>query len=152
MPQKLQDAHRSYPEVLHATRSLLCTATNETPHDCFFSFPCRAAAGPSLPIWSLSPGPWFLRSYVRNRKTDPLVEPVELLQANPTYVHIQFPDGCESTVSIWDLSPALPDRCTTTSHRGHSANTGDHRTTYITTSSSLRLKSPARDASMQPLI
>ena len=98
------------PQVLHATRSLLCTATNETPHDRFFSFPRRSAAGPSLPVWLLSPGPVFLRRYVRNRKTDPLVEPVELLQANPTYAHIRFPDGRESTVSIRDLAPALPDR------------------------------------------
>ena len=100
------------PQVLHATRSLLCTATNDTPHERFFSFPRRAAAGPSLPVWLLSPGPVFLKRHVRNRKTDPLVEPVELLEANPTYTHIQFPDGRESTVSIRDLAPALPSRDT----------------------------------------
>ena len=56
------------PEVLHATRSLLCTATNETPHDLFFKFPRKAAVGASLPTWLLNPGPVWLKRHVRNRK------------------------------------------------------------------------------------
>ena len=132
------------PQVLHATRSLLCTATNETPHERFFSFPRRAAAGPSLPVWLLSPGPVFLKRHVRNRKTDPLVEPVELLEANPTYAHIQFPDGRESTVSIRDLAPALPSRDT-------------QNTEYRVTAEQPIVQPPApvisaRPAPMQPLM
>ena len=62
------------PDVLHSVRSLLCTATNETPHDRFFNHPRRAASGASLPTWLCQPGPVLLRKHERNKKSDPLVE------------------------------------------------------------------------------
>jgi len=34
-----------------------------------------------------------------------LVDEVELLQANPNYAHVRFPDGRESTVSTRHLAP-----------------------------------------------
>ena len=37
------------PEALHSIRSLLCTTTNETPHERFFSFQRRSTHGNSLP-------------------------------------------------------------------------------------------------------
>ena len=94
------------PEVLHATRSLLCTATNETPHDLFFKFPRKAAVGSSLPTWLLNPGPVYLKRHVRNRKSDPLVEPVTLVHTNPEFAFIRHQDGREDTVSLRDLAPA----------------------------------------------
>ena len=94
------------PEVLHSVRSLLCTATNETPHDRLFTHPRRAATGATLPNWLCQPGPVLLRKHVRNQKSDPLVEPVELLHANPTYAHVKFADGREDSVSLKDLAPA----------------------------------------------
>ena len=94
------------PEVLHSTRSLLCTSTNETPHERFFNFPRKASAGTSLPHWLLEPGPVYLKKHVRERKTDPLVETVELLQANPQYAYVRYQDGRETTVSLKHLAPA----------------------------------------------
>ena len=49
----------------------------------------------------------------RNSKYEPLVDEVELIEANPQYAHIRLADGKESTVSIRDLAPRgayhLPD-------------------------------------------
>ena len=37
------------PDVLHPLWSLLCTATNETPHKCLFCFSRRSTSGISIP-------------------------------------------------------------------------------------------------------
>ena len=74
-------------EALHATRSLLCTATNCTPHERFFAFNRKSSNGSSLPNWLLHPGPVLLRRHIRNLKSDPLVDEVELLESNPSYAH-----------------------------------------------------------------
>ena len=94
------------PEVLHSTRSLLCTSTNETPHERFFNFPRRTSAGTSLPYWLLEPGPVYVKKHVRDSKSDPLVEAAELIQANPQYAFIRYPNGRETTVSLKHLAPA----------------------------------------------
>ncbi|XP_048583013.1 uncharacterized protein LOC125561953 [Nematostella vectensis] len=93
------------PDVLHSIRSLLCTATNETPHERFFGFPRRSSSGSSIPTWMSEPGPVLLKRHVRASKTDPLVDEVELLQANPHYAHVRYPDGRETTVSTKHLAP-----------------------------------------------
>ena len=54
----------------------------------------------------MSPGPVLLRRFVRSSKNDPLVDQVELLDANPTYANIRYSNGRESTVSIRDLAPS----------------------------------------------
>ena len=36
---------------------------------------------------------------------DPLVDEVELLQANPHYAHVRYPDGRETTVATKHLAP-----------------------------------------------
>ena len=59
-----------------------------------------------MPSWLCNPGPVFLKRHVRLNKTDPLVDEVELIQANPHYAHIRYPDGKETTVSIKHLAPA----------------------------------------------
>ena len=92
------------PDALHSIRSLLCTATNVTPHERMFSFPRRSATGESMPSW-LNPGPVYLKRRVRTSKHEPLVDEVELLEANPNYAHIRFPDGREDTVSLSHLAP-----------------------------------------------
>lgn len=102
------------PDVLHSIRSLLSTATNETPHERFFNFFRRSGLGHSLPAWLLTRGPVLLRRFVRHNKNDPLVDEVELLVANPTYARVRYPGGRESTVSLRDLAPCpgavtLPD-------------------------------------------
>ena len=94
------------PEVLHSIRSLLCTATNATPHERLFSYQRRTPSGHSLPTWLSTPGPVLLRRHVRTSKYELLVDEVELLEANPQYAHIKFTNGRESTVSVSDLAPA----------------------------------------------
>lgn len=94
------------PDALHSIRSLLSTATNVTPHERLMNFSRRSAAGSSLPSWLCTPGPVLLRRHVRRNKSDPLVDEVELLQANPQYAHVRYPDGRETTVSIRHLAPA----------------------------------------------
>ena len=93
------------PDVLHSIRSLLCTATNETPHERFLSFPRRSSSGASIPTWMSEPGPVLLKRHVRASKTDPLVDEVELLQANPHYAHVRYQDGRETTVATKHLAP-----------------------------------------------
>ena len=51
--------------------------------------------------------PALLRRFVRN-KNQPLVDEIELMEANLNFTHICFPDGRESTVSVVDRPPALP--------------------------------------------
>ena len=58
-----------------------------------------------MPTWLSSPGPVLLKRHVRANKTDPLVDEVQLLQANPQYAHIRHADGRETTVSIRHLAP-----------------------------------------------
>ena len=59
----------------------------------------------SLPTWLMTPGPVFLRKFVRSSKGEPLLEEVELIESNPSYAHIRYPDGKESSVSLQDLAP-----------------------------------------------
>ena len=49
----------------------------------------------------------FLKRKVRNSKYEPYVEEVELIEANPEYAHVKFPNGRESTVSLRDLAPGI---------------------------------------------
>ena len=96
------------PDALHSIRSLLCTATNETPHERLFKFSRRSSSGASIPTWMTEPGAVLLKRHVRTSKTDPLVDEVELLQANPHYAFIRYPDGRETTVSTKHLAPKPP--------------------------------------------
>ena len=93
------------PDVLHSIRSLLCMATNCTPHERLLNYSHRSSTGASVPSWLCHPGPVLLKRHVRMNKTDPLVEEVELLQANPHYAHICYQNGEQTTVSTRHLSP-----------------------------------------------
>ena len=60
----------------------------------------------------------MLRRFVCHTKNDPLVDEVHLMDINPSYAHIRYPDSRESTVSIKDVSacpapPIVVDRDTT---------------------------------------
>ena len=92
-------------DALHSTRSLLSTATNGTPDERLFNFSRKSASGSTIPTWLLTPSAVLLKLHVRQSKTEPLVDQVELLQANPQYAQIRYPDGRESTVSIRHLAP-----------------------------------------------
>ena len=90
--QQISSWEAVLPEALHAVRSLLCTATNATPHERFLGFSRRSMVGKSLPSWLIQPGPVLVRRFVRS-KTDPLVDEVELLEANPNFARVRSADG-----------------------------------------------------------
>ena len=93
--------------------------------------------GKSLPCWLIQPGPVLLRRFVRN-KNEPLVDEVELMEANPNFAHIRFPDGRVSTVSVTDLAPC-PSKTTTfpESNAYHVGITDDEQPTTTSDSSPL---------------
>ena len=93
------------PDALHSIRSLLCVATNCTPHERMFNFQRKSTAGNSVPSWLARPGPVYVRKHVRKSKYDPIVETAELIEANPEYAFIRLPSGHETTVSLRDLAP-----------------------------------------------
>ena len=88
--------------------SLLCTATNCSPHERLLKYARRSSIGGSVPSWLITLGPVLLKRHVRSSKDDPLVDEVKLLQANQQYAHIRYTDGRETTVSIRHLAP-LPE-------------------------------------------
>ena len=74
---------RSQYVALHSVRTLLCTATNETPHERMFRFQWKVTFGRAMPTWLLREGSALLRRHVRS-KSDPLCDNVLLLEANPS--------------------------------------------------------------------
>ena len=95
------------PEALHSIRSLLCTATNDTPHNRLFNFP-RKSSGSPLPSWLQERGRVLLRKHVKQSKYDDLCDEVELVDSNPTYARVRLQNGVEKNVSLRDLAP-LPN-------------------------------------------
>ena len=61
--------------------------------------------GTSTLIWLKSGKPVFVRKFIRQIKTDPLVEKVKLIHTNLSYGFIKYNDGRESNVSLRDLAP-----------------------------------------------
>lgn len=92
-------------DALNSIRSLLCTATNATPHERMFKHDRRSCHGSSTPSWLMTPGPVLMRRLVRHTKYDPLVDEVTLLQGNAEYAHVRLPDGRETTISTRHLAP-----------------------------------------------
>ena len=64
-------------EALRSLRTLLCTATNETPHDRVFKFLRRSMSGKTVPVWLTEPGTVLVKKHVCD-KYDPLVDEVDL--------------------------------------------------------------------------
>ncbi|XP_065678751.1 uncharacterized protein LOC136093613 [Hydra vulgaris] len=93
------------PDVLHSIRSLVNTKTMETPHERMFKHLRKTASGCTLPSWLSHPGPILMKRHLRNNKYEPLVDEVQLIDANPQYAHIKYPDGRETTVSLRHLAP-----------------------------------------------
>ena len=80
------------PDALHSIRSLLCTATNSTPHEKMFNFTRRSTTGKSIPSW-VKPGPIYVKNHTQVSKNDPPVMHTTLLHANPQYADVQLPSG-----------------------------------------------------------
>ena len=80
-------------DALHSIRSLLFTSTNTTLHERFIGFQRHSSCYTSMPSWLISPGPVLLCWFTRTSKNDPLVDQVELKDANPMYAHVHYMDG-----------------------------------------------------------
>ena len=92
------------PDALHSIRSLLCTATNTTPHERLFLFQRKSTSGTSVPTWLTEKDTALLKRNVRVSKQEPLCDEVQILNVNPNYAHIRTADGQEKTVSLSKLS------------------------------------------------
>ena len=93
------------PEALHSIRSLLCTATNETPHDRIFNFSRKVSSGITLPSWLIERGKVLLHRHVKHSKYDDQCDEVDLVETNPSYARVRLPNGQEKSVSLRDLAP-----------------------------------------------
>ena len=92
-------------DALHSIRSLLCTATNTTPHERFFAFR-RSTAGASLLTWMKYPNSKaYRRRFVWTVKSNALVDEVEIINVNLNYANARHLNGREVTVSLQDLAP-----------------------------------------------
>lgn len=103
---------RVLPEALHSLRSLLCTSTNCTPHERFFLHSRLSTLGPSIPTWLMEARSVYVKRHVRHNKSDPLVDKADVIQVNPQYVVVRFPNGRESSISLRDVSPCVPEEAT----------------------------------------
>ena len=112
--------------ALHSIRSLLCTATNATPHERMFTHNRRSHNGCSLPTWLSTPGTVLMKNHNRGNKYEPLVQEVELIEVNPEYAHVRLHDGRETSVSLRHLAP----RGDSTSTRGFNNCTPDENSQY----------------------
>ena len=93
------------PEALHSIRSLLCTATNETPHQRFLGYSRRHSLGPGLPAWLQEKGKVLLKKHVKNSKYEDDCDEVDLIECNPNYARVRLDNGYEKSVSLRDLAP-----------------------------------------------
>ncbi|CAA9999607.1 unnamed protein product [Nesidiocoris tenuis] len=124
----LTDWELMLDDALHSIRSLLCTATNNTPHERMFSHVRRSSSGCSLPSWLCQPGnKVYMKRHVRNSKYDPAVDEVDLIEVNPEYAFVKLPDGRETTVSLKHLAPSGVRASGESSRASHDCN-GDQET------------------------
>jgi hypothetical protein len=90
---------------MNSSRTLLCTSTNQTPHERLFNFQRRSVNGNSIPSWLTPKSQVLLRKHVRISKHDPFCEEVEIIEANPSYARVKLNSGHEKTVSLRDIAP-----------------------------------------------
>ena len=136
----------SLPEVLSVMRSLLSTATNETPHQRLFKYPRRFVGQSTIPDWMFESQNAYLRRHVRS-KQDPIVDPVKILEVNPYFTYIQRPDGRQDTVSNRDLAPC-PESTNSDSSTSYPINSSPSQTSPFVSSDT---QSPSTIADSTPL-
>ena len=56
-----------------------------------------------------TPGPLLFKRFARTYKFAPLVDKVELIEANPRYARVRFSDGTEDTLSNKRFAPSSGD-------------------------------------------
>ena len=70
-----------------------------------FSYQRKSTSGVLIPSWLAMPGIVLMKRHVRQSKYEPLVDEVELLDANPQYAHVHLPREKETTVSVKHVVP-----------------------------------------------
>ena len=93
------------PDALHAARTLVCTTTNEVPHERFMGFPRRMTFGRPLPSWLTVKGKVLMKRHVKRSKYEDDCEEVELVETHPTFARVRMPNGRETSVSLRHLAP-----------------------------------------------
>ena len=93
------------PQVLHSIRTLLCTSTNQTPHERLFNYVRRSATGKSLPTWLVGASKVLLKKHVRSNKYDDLCDEVDIVSLQPESAKVRFASGREASVSLRDIAP-----------------------------------------------
>jgi hypothetical protein len=92
--------------ALSSVRGLLCTITNETPHQRMMNFQRSSIVGTVLPNFLTEQDSTILYRRQVRMKGDPLVDRVQLLETiSPHYARIKFQNGKIDTVSTKDLAP-----------------------------------------------
>ncbi len=101
------------PLALASIRSLLCTATNETPHDCFIKFNRHSIVGSPLPNFLRENNTTVLHRQHITQKGDLPVEKVILRETlSPHFARVEFSNGRVDTVSTRNLAPYATDNST----------------------------------------
>ena len=80
------------PDPLHSIKSFLSTSINTTLHEIFFDCQRLYSCGTSLPSWLAAPGPVMLCRLVCHINNDQLVDEIHLVDFNPSYAHVRYPD------------------------------------------------------------
>ncbi len=92
------------PDVLASIRTLICTATKETPHDRFFNFQRRTPTKYTIPHWMAPGNPVYVKNVVRN-KDDPLVHPAQVVEViNDQFIKVANRKGVVDTISSSKVS------------------------------------------------
>ena len=93
------------PQALSSIRSLLCTATNEVPHDRMFRFSRTSLSLQRLPDFLLNEGASLLHRRHTHLKGDSPTERVQLVNTvSPHFARIRYTNGRVDTVSTRDLA------------------------------------------------
>ncbi|XP_068240950.1 uncharacterized protein [Palaemon carinicauda] len=103
------DEFSRFPFVFPCADMTTRTVIICTPHECLFLHSRRSTTGQSLPTWLIQGGRALLRRHVRHSKNYPLVDEVEIVEANPEYAHVKLSDGRATTVSLRHLAPMATD-------------------------------------------
>ena len=115
------------PHALNSIRSLLCTATNQTPHERIFNYSRKTGSGNSLPPWlQEKPEHVLVKNHTRSSKLELPVVKAELIHANPQYAHVRLPSGTETTVSLREVAPCPESEKVETSQITNTTTTADN--------------------------
>lgn len=87
------------------------------------------------------PGPIHMRRQVRANKTKALVDEVEMLQANPYYAHVRYPDSRKTTDGHQETCTSGPNQIVTTSWHALQAT---ENTSQVEDSTETRMNLPVR--------